>query len=456
MYTIGLFNFKIYVCNSRRLMPIIQRNAKTISFAPIHNYVTKTYSDIDHPNYDRDADELNHEMSSLSRAALSPGPSLDAQNLRMAADVMEQLDDLAAEVGDKGPKDVKLLTWIRHLIVQASAAGVWGEQHPFLDPTVEQGFWDWQDNLGTILVGLARFARKGSAGRQRVFDAMYKYGKKGFPDDCSQLLRDRYDCLDRYGIPFEEKMRILSSFAVAVFPNTAPTMYWSIYETISRPDVLAALRRELEENAVTRRPAQSSSTDPEADGQTYYVLDVAALKQSCPLALSIIQETQRTRHIHASLRIVLEDTILDGRYLVKKGNHLQMPGAPIHHSTEFYGPDAAEFNPYRFVPTKEGRKDLPGSAFLAWGAPPHLCPARQFAMTEMLIILAMVVLRFEIVRADGRGFEKGPKLRLGEIVSIPEPKKDLKIRFKLRDGFGAAKWQADVGESRSRVPIASG
>lgn len=161
---------------------------------------------------------------------------------------------------------------------------------------------------------MARFARKGSAGRQRVFDAMYKYGKNGFPDDCSQLLRDRTECLACYGIPFEENMRILSSFAVGVFPNTAPTMYWSIYEAVSRPDVIADLRQELEEHAGMRRaPRASSLTTGTDDEEIILVLNVAALEQSCPLALSIIQATQRIRHIHASVRIVLEDTLLDGR-----------------------------------------------------------------------------------------------------------------------------------------------
>ncbi len=147
----------------------------------------------------------------------------------------------------------------------------------------------------------------------------------------------------------------------------------------SRQEILAEVREEIEAQAVIGSKEHG------------FVLDVAALKTRCYLLLSVYEETQRTRHAHANIRAVLSDAVLDGRYLLKAGSYLQMPGQPIHASTEVWGHSASEFDPYRFV-QKRGiaRGAIPTGGFLAWGAPPHLCPARQFATTEILIAVALL------------------------------------------------------------------
>lgn len=104
-----------------------------------------------------------------------------------------------------------------------------------------------------------------------------------------------------------------------------------------------------------------------------------------PLLLSGFQETQRARHIHAAIRKVMKDTLLDDKYLLKTGNCLYMPGNSIHSNTNVWGPSAGVFDPYRFVQSRNPVKNA-GNDFLAWGAPPHLYPARQFAATGILIL----------------------------------------------------------------------
>lgn len=84
---------------------------------------------------------MSHELSIVHRNALGPGPALDDQNARMAVDVTEQLNKIAREASGSAGKKVMLLDWVRHLIIQASARGVWGENHPLRDPKVEVGFW---------------------------------------------------------------------------------------------------------------------------------------------------------------------------------------------------------------------------------------------------------------------------------------------------------------------------
>jgi hypothetical protein len=37
--------------------------------------------------------------------------------------------------------DVELFSWAKHAIVQATAAGLYGVQHPFKDPKVADAMW---------------------------------------------------------------------------------------------------------------------------------------------------------------------------------------------------------------------------------------------------------------------------------------------------------------------------
>ena len=53
----------------------------------------------------------------------------------MGKRLLVDIDDLL------GAKKIYLLEWARRAVVQASSCGVYGEEHPFLDPEVEKAFW---------------------------------------------------------------------------------------------------------------------------------------------------------------------------------------------------------------------------------------------------------------------------------------------------------------------------
>ena len=309
------------------------------------------------------------------------------------------------------------------------------------------------------------FLRVGYAARDVVFDAFRTYCQS-LPADASEVVRARERVLRDAGVSEDDIAKQEASFCTAVFPNTVPTMYWSIVELFSRPDVLAAVRGELEANAVRRKDGG------DGDGDTHaFVLDVAALKTRCPLLLSVLQETQRTRAVNAMVRKVMDDTVLDGRYLLKKGNFLQIPSQPLHLSTAHWGASAETFDPYRFVAAGAGagagagdvEKERAGgtstsasSMFMPWGAAPHLCPARQFATTEIMMVLALLALRVEMKPAgrDGRWDREAP-LVTGDLVTVLNPAREARLVVSVRDG-GDGTWKLEMGDSRTKVPLASG
>lgn len=85
---------------------------------------------------------LVEDFSHAMKISLAPGPALDEQNERMAKRALSDIDALVSSSNSKtdGSK-IMLLGWARHVVTQASSCGVYGKEHPFLDPEVEQAFW---------------------------------------------------------------------------------------------------------------------------------------------------------------------------------------------------------------------------------------------------------------------------------------------------------------------------
>jgi hypothetical protein len=43
MYTLGILHYKLYVCNANRLMPLIQKSARTVSFKPFMQTAVRSH-----------------------------------------------------------------------------------------------------------------------------------------------------------------------------------------------------------------------------------------------------------------------------------------------------------------------------------------------------------------------------------------------------------------------------
>ena len=65
---------------------------------------------------------------------------------------------------------------------------------------------------------------------------------------------------------------------------------------------------------------------------------------------------------------------------------------------EFYGEDAEEFNPERFL---DGRVVPDQITYHPFGAGPRVCIGMRFAMTQMKIVLAKLLTTFRIVEENG-------------------------------------------------------
>ena len=84
-----------------------------------------------------------------------------------------------------------------------------------------------------------------------------------------------------------------------------------------------------------------------------------------------------------------------GPYLMPKGSSITGFTIMLHRDPSVWGADAEEYNLDHFRP--ETRSQIPPNAFKPFGSGQRACIGRQFAMQEAMLVLGMLLQRFEFV-----------------------------------------------------------
>jgi hypothetical protein len=134
---------RIYVVSSLSLIPALQRQIKTIAFAPIQAQAAATVMGVGPVgNAIIGSDKMFEHDSYLStfvpylQPALSPGPGLDALNGAAIRYLTKSLD----RSGDECPLTVDLYAWVRRQIFMATTESSYGARNPFRDPMLERAW----------------------------------------------------------------------------------------------------------------------------------------------------------------------------------------------------------------------------------------------------------------------------------------------------------------------------
>jgi cytochrome P450 len=261
------------------------------------------------------------------------------------------------------------------------------------------------------------------------------------------LIKNRYGLNAGKGLSVEDNARFEIGGGIAMLVNTAPPVFWMLVLVYSNPELLDDIRKEV---------ASIMTTSLGDSGNVVRNLDISSVKSSCPLLASTYQEILRFRSMGASVRLVMEDTLLDGRWLLKKDNLIQMPSRVIHADGAIWGTDVADFNPRRFLKeekpkTPNGKRPSP-IAFRAFGGGATLCPGRHFATNEILTIVTMFVMRFDMKPVTGDW--SLPTTHNTNIVStMMEPDTDIEVEITLREGFEDGSWAFGLEHSEKTFAL---
>ena len=152
---------------------------------------------------------------------------------------------------------------------------------------------------------------------------------------------------------------------------------------------------------------------------------------------SFIRESQRLRPIAVTL--AARKVVCKGGWTFKNGDHapegsmVSVPTYAIHRDETWYQ-NSEEFDGFRFLQTKKSRVGVTpenrdgalksdGDAFLAFGYGRHACSGRLFGLTIIKLLLAHLLMRYELESLPTRP----PDKTLGNYL-VPDLKTVVRVR----------------------------
>lgn len=449
IYTLRLPFLRIYIVNATELIPALQKQWRLVSFASIAadagKVVGMSKEAVDIMKTDLTSEHgFSPSWPKYVMPSMAPGPDLDAINRRAIEIYVCEMARMRAQ----GTTKVGLWEWSRRMMVESTTEAVWGPRNPFRDPTVADAWKTFEAGFLTMsMFPMASFFfPKLHRAREVAAKAMIDYMRNGDYETGSGLVRKRVEHHgDLFGLGKDDIGRGELGNAFAVLGNTTPCALWVLYQIFSDPQVLADVRREL--SALVRDDGFDK------DGNPVSSIDLAGIKEACPVLLSTFQETLRFRAVNPGPRVLLEDVLLDGRILLKKGAMLMIPAPVQHTDTAAWGNDAREFDHLRFA-----RKPGPGRtrpnrvAFRAFGGGHVLCPGRHFASTEILSLASLLALQFDVVPLAGKWAEPTWENSPAQ-AGFPVIDEDIPVELRPRDP--RRKWRVMYSDTDKAMDIVS-
>jgi cytochrome P450 len=286
----------------------------------------------------------------------------------------------------------------------------------------------WEANIKVLLLGVPWFLspKKHSTAqrtRKALVDAFLKYLNNDGLDTACSFIKELSGLGIRRGLSNENNARALLGSILAIVGNTIPTTFWLLISIFSRPDLLKEIRSELE--ATLEDPSSGTVS-----------LDCTTIREECPIFMSTYDEVLRMTSGIATVRYTNEDTLIQDRWLLKKGAQVQMPTAFIHADPTTWGADADVFDHTRFLKSKvltKEQKTRRSAAFRPFGGGNTLCPGRHFASYEVLTFAGSVLLGFDMSPTT-ESFIVPPMDRSKLPLTSLKPAGDITVNLSRRSG----------------------
>lgn len=266
-------------------------------------------------------------------------------------------------------------------------------------------------------------ARRGLAGREMFVQGFEKYLVANRQDLGSSLVNARFRSIESY-VGLNDIARSEIANGLALLGSTVATAFWAIYHVFSDAKLLTLVRDQ----------AHAILMVSKYDEFNTWTIDLDRIAEA-PALTAVVHETVRFRSSGLAARIVQEDVMLEGRHLLKKGSYLMIPSRELHFSTKSWGESAGIFQPERFMTSKKANS----GAFRGFGGGVNACPGKYFATLEIVMIIAMFVLRYDVIPKSGKWVDPQQDMRNMSVTTSP-PQKKVIVEVAPREGFGDGLW----------------
>ena len=309
----------------------------------------------------------------------------------------------------------------------------------------------FESNLSMLLLNLwpKYTAKVAWTAREEIVKAFTEYYTTGGHRDSSVLTMARWKTQHDAGATTEDIARLEVAESIGVLSNTVPSTFWTLFNIYSRDQLLADIREEIKSNGLV------------IDSETNkHVVDLGLIRDGCPKLVSVFQEVLRVHSNGAPTRVVYNDIMLDDRYLLKAGSVVQMLALAVNKEEAVWGTSAQQFDSSRFSSSvnkeKEPTVEKPrATSYISFGTSPNMCPGRHFAAGEILALVAMLILRYDITPIAGNWWT--PKLNAWAIAaSVTPPVEAYPVRVFKREEFAGATWSFRVTEGKGKFGLIVG
>ncbi|RPD64607.1 cytochrome P450 [Lentinus tigrinus ALCF2SS1-7] len=264
------------------------------------------------------------------------------------------------------------------------------------------------DNIRRMAALIAPLVRK----RIRLMEEQGKDGAE-LPDDMLQWLLNEGSKRNNMTVEMAATRLQLQNFAA--LHTSSSSLVHALFHILADPSLVAPLRDEVK-----------AALGAEGWKRTFL--------EKMPKMDSFLKESQRFNGINIlgmTRRAMQDITLADGTFL-PAGTLLAVPSYSPHHDEEKYE-GANEFKPFRFSDSEDAgstRHQFVNTSdeYMAFGRGKHACPGRFFAAMELKIILAYLLMNYDMELQD-KSTGRPANVHLG-IAIVPDP--NAMVVFKKR------------------------
>jgi unspecific monooxygenase len=207
----------------------------------------------------------------------------------------------------------------------------------------------------------------------QIIEARFATVSEGAPRDLFDILRAARDPETGAAFSADQLRDQVATLIVAGHETTALTLFWSLYLLASAPATQRRLADEVAGVDLTAETADQAMTR-----LPYARAVVSEALRLYPPAFVIVREANATDRL--------------GDVAIPPGSLAMVAPWVLHrHRRYWQNPDA--FDPSRFL---EGATPIPRLAYLPFGTGPRVCVGAQFALTEAVLVLAILIQKFDV------------------------------------------------------------
>jgi len=250
------------------------------------------------------------------------------------------------------------------------------------------------------------------------------------PEDLLDFMLSGRDAITGDRLSDENIRYQINTFLIAGHETTSGLLSFTLYYLLKNRDVLTRAYAEVD-RVLGRNIDQPPSLSQ--IGQLTYVR-------------AILFEALRLWPTAPAFGLApFEDEVLGGKYAIPKGTFTTVLIPSLHRDKNVWGENPDQFNPDNFSPEAEAARDP--AAYKPFGNGQRACIGRQFAIQESILVLGMLLQRFELF--DHSDYQ----LDIKETLSIKPDEFTIKARLRddiERGGFAieVSDDSTDLGESQ--------